>query len=43
MGSNRENSNIAITILDKWIILTYPISHFNIKNGNFADFICFED
>ena len=29
MGSNREKSNIAIAILDKWGIRTYPISHFN--------------
>ena len=32
MGSNREKSNIAIAILDKWRILTNPISHF--KGGN---------
>ena len=28
MGSNREKSNIAIAILDKWRIWTYPISPF---------------
>ena len=27
-GCNREKSNIAIAILDKWIIWTYPISPF---------------
>ena len=26
MGSNREKSNIAIAILDKWRIWIYPIS-----------------
>ena len=31
MGSNREKLNIAIAILDKWRIWTYPISHFNDK------------
>ena len=29
MGSNREKSNIAIAILDKWSIWTYPISSLN--------------
>ena len=32
-GSNREKSNIAIAILDKWRILSYPISHFNLKGA----------
>ena len=27
-GSNREKFNIAIAILDKWRIWTYPIRHF---------------
>ena len=35
MGSNRENSNIAIAILDKWRIWTYSISHFNINKNVF--------
>ena len=28
MGSNKEKYNIAIAILDKWSIWTYPISPF---------------
>ena len=32
MGINRENSNIAIAILEKFIIWTHPISHFNKKS-----------
>ena len=34
MGSNREKSNIAIAILDRWRIWAYPISHFK---GNDLD------
>ena len=31
MGIIWENSNIAIAILEKFIVWTYPISHFNQK------------
>ena len=34
MGSNREKSNNAIAILDKWRIWTYPIGPFKKNKDN---------
>ena len=41
MGSNREKFNIAIAILEKWRIWTYPISPFKKYNNYRLDKLYF--